>query len=320
MRKTAIWIVAVLIACLAIALIAPLYMPIPEPEGTQPPRQLADSDSLFIEIKEVEIHYKQRGDQEPVLILLHGFLANLDSWQPVMEPLATIGRVIAYDRPAFGLTERPLVWNGANPYAATTQVDMLIELMDQLGVEQAILVGHSAGGALAALAALEHPQRFQALILVDPAIYTQGGNLGLIRLLGAIPQIDRIAPLFIRRVQKWGLDFGRRAWHDPTKLTPEVLARYLRPLRAEHWDRGLWEFTKAAQSLDLVNRLDELKLPVLVITGDDDRIVPTDESMRLAGELPNADMVVIPNCGHVPQEECPEQFLQAVFDYLEGLE
>lgn len=319
MRKILYGILAVLILCLAIALIAPLLLPIPEPEGTQPPRQLADTESLFIEINEVEIHYKQRGEQEPVLILLHGFLANLDSWQPVMEPLATVGRVIAYDRPAFGLTERPLVWSGENPYAAPTQVDMLIELMDQLGVRRAILVGHSAGGALATLAALEHPERFQALILVDPAIYTPGGSPALTSLLGKIPQIDRLAPLFIRRVQQWGLDFGKRAWHDPSRLTPEVLDRYLRPLHVENWDRGLWEFIKAAQPLYLVNRLDELKLPVLVITGDDDRIVPTEESVRLADELPNADLAVLPNCGHVPQEECPQAFLEAVFDFVNGI-
>jgi pimeloyl-ACP methyl ester carboxylesterase len=71
--------------------------------------------------------------------------------------------------------------------------------------------------------------------------------------------------------------------------------------------------------LGLDKRLSELKLPVLVITGDDDRIVPTQSSIRLAGELPNARLVVIPNCGHVPHEECPQAFMQAVAEFLNSI-
>jgi len=67
--------------------------------------------------------------------------------------------------------------------------------------------------------------------------------------------------------------------------------------------------------LNLPERFAELDLPILVVTGDDDRIVPTAQSIRLAEEL-GADLAVLPNCGHVPQEECPELFLQAVQAFL----
>lgn len=66
-------------------------------------------------------------------------------------------------------------------------------------------------------------------------------------------------------------------------------------------------------------RLKELNLPVLVVTGDDDRIIPTAQSLRLAGEIPNAQLVTFQNCGHVPQEECPDAFLQAVGLFIAGL-
>jgi len=91
---------------------------------------------------------------------------------------------------------------------------------------------------------------------------------------------------------------------------------YLKPLKAQNWDRALWELTRASHALDLPERLGEVAVPVLVVTGDDDRIVPTGQSVRLAGELPQADLVVIPNCGHVPQEECPDPFLRALEDFL----
>lgn len=70
----------------------------------------------------------------------------------------------------------------------------------------------------------------------------------------------------------------------------------------QDWDRALWAFTSASQASDLPGRLAGLELPVLIITGDDDRVVPTEQSIRLAGELPNADLVVLPACGHVPQK------------------
>ena len=91
------------------------------------------------------------GQGEPVLILLHGFGASEFSWREVMEPLSTYGRVIAYDRPAFGLTERPMEgnWTGTNPYSVQGNVELLDGLMDELGVDKAILVGNSAGGGVA---------------------------------------------------------------------------------------------------------------------------------------------------------------------------
>jgi pimeloyl-ACP methyl ester carboxylesterase len=69
----------------------------------------------------------------------------------------------------------------------------------------------------------------------------------------------------------------------------------------------------------LSERLAEFTLPVLVITGDDDRVVPTEQSIRLAGELPQAQLVVIENAGHVPHEERPQQFIQAVQTFVQSL-
>ena len=78
----------------------------------------------------------------------------------------------------------------------------------------------------------------------------------------------------------------------------------------------MWETVLDSQSLKLAERLMELRMPALVITGDDDRIVPTAQSVRLAGELPQAELAIIPDCGHLPQEECPEAFLQEVNRFL----
>ena len=309
-------------AFLFLVLIGPFLIPISPLQDTVPPRQLADPDSQFVEMTGLQVHVKAAGQGDPTLVLLHGFAASLFSWHQVLEPLSGAGSVVAFDRAAFGLTSRPLPgeWSGANPYSAQSQVNMTIGLMDLRGVNQAVLVGHSAGGTIAALTALQHPERVQALVLVDPAIYrgARGTPAWLCSLLRT-PQLRRLGPLVVRRLPSQGTRMIALAWHDPAKATPEVLAGYTKPLRAENWDRALWEFTLATGSFDLPARLAEITVPVLVVTGDDDRVIPTEQSVRLASELPNARLVVVPECGHIPQEEQPEAFVQATLSFVSEL-
>lgn len=306
-----------LAALLLLLLVGPFLVPVPPLENTVPVEDLTDPDSRFIEVNGIDVHYKLYGQGETTFILLHGFGASLFSWREVTEPLSQYGRVIAYDRPAFGLTERPLTWEGESPYSQEAQVELVIGLMDALGVERAILVGNSAGGTIAMLTALKYPQRVQSLILVDPAVYAGGGAPAWIRPLLRTPQMRRLGPLFARQIQTRGPELIELAWHDPSKITPDILEGYQKPLRLADWDKALWELTLASRESGLAERLDEFDLPILVITGDDDRIVPTEQSLRLADELPNAQLAVIPQCGHVPQEECPAEFMQAVTEFLQ---
>ncbi|MBN1937466.1 MAG: alpha/beta hydrolase [Anaerolineae bacterium] len=300
-------------------LIGPFLVPVTPLKDTVPPAQLADTDSRFVQVEEFQVHYKTAGQGQPAIILLHGFGSSLFSWREVMAPLGELSTVLAFDRPAFGLTERPLraEWGDQNPYSVEFQVDLTVALIDMLGAEQAVLIGNSAGGAISMLTALEHPERVKALILVDPAVYAGGGSPALVRPLLRTPQMRHLGPLIARRIRTWGIAFARSAWHDPTKITDEIWKGYQKPLQVENWDRALWELTAASKPPRLADRLGELTLPILVITGDDDRIVPTEQSIRLAGELPNAELVVIPNCGHVPHEECPQAFLDAAMSFLD---
>ena len=307
---------------LLILLIGPFLVPVRPLPGLVTPEQLADPDSQFVDVDGLTMHYKAAGQGELPLVLLHGFGASTYTWREVWEPLAQNHPVMAFDRPAFGLTERPLPgeWTGPSPYSAAAQADQTVALMDKLGIDQAVLVGNSAGGTIATLTALQHPDRVKALILVDPAIYAGGGTPGFLRPLFQTPQMRHLGPLITRRIQEWGYEFGRSAWHDPSKFTDEIWTGYQKPLKAENWDRALFELTRASKPLGLPDRLDEIKVPTLVITGDDDRIVPTEQSIRLASEIPGAELVVIPQCGHVPHEECPEAFLQATNAFLSQLE
>ncbi len=312
----------VLLVLVLLLAVVPLLIPVPPLQGVVPVSQLTDSGSKFIQIEGISYHYKEAGAGKPALVLLHGFGASVYSWREVMQPLSAYGQVIAYDRPAFGLTSRPMPgeWSGESPYSLASQARMLVELLDAKGIERAILVGNSAGGTLALYTALNYPARVQALILVDAAVYSGGpGFPDWLRALLETPQARRIGPLLVRSIQETGMQILIKAWNDPSKITDEIRANYRKPLQMANWDRALYELTIASAPTHIVERLPELRLPVLVMTGDNDQIVPTEQSLRLAKEIPRAKLAVIPACGHVPQEECPQQFLQAAADFLSSL-
>lgn len=310
------------IGLILLALIfVPFLIPIPPLEGTLLPEQLADPDSRFLDVNNITIHYKIAGEGEPCFILLHGFGSSTFSWREVIVPLSRFGTVLAFDRPGFGLTERPIPgeWQGLSPYSPEYQVELTIGMMDKLGIEKAILVGNSAGGAIALMTAIKYPKCIEALVLVDPAIYTGGGAPRILRPVLNTPQMRRLGPLIARQFAKSGEELARSAWHDPTKITPEIWEGYLKPLRVKDWDVGLWEIVRASHPLELEKYLKEIQVPVLIITGDNDRIVPTEHSIRLASEIPGARLFIVPNCGHVPHEECPEIFLRAIEEFIRSL-
>lgn len=306
-----------------VVLIGPFLIPVPPLEGLQPPAALARENSQFTTVPfagtdGIDFHYRRGGEGEQAFVLLHGFASSLFVWDEVFDQFAAQGATFAYDRPPFGLSERlvPGDWDGVNPYSPEAAVEQLITLLDAQGIDRAILVGNSAGGTLAMRAALAHPERFDGLILISPAVYGGGGAPGFVRPLLQTPQMQRLGPLLTRRIATWGNSLEEAAYHDLSTLTAEQRATARLGLQVQDWDRALWAFTSASQASDLPDRLAEIDLPVLVITGDDDRVVPTEQSIRLAGELPNADLVVLPACGHVPQEECEGAFMDAVNGWL----
>jgi pimeloyl-ACP methyl ester carboxylesterase len=318
LMRVALILLVLLICCL----LAPLVAPIAEVRNTVPVEQLAEPDSLFVEAGGLLVHYKVAGQGEPTVVLLHGFAASVFSWRKVMEPLSEAGMVVAFDRPGFGLTERPVPgdWGGESPYSSEAQADLTVAVLDELGIDRAVLVGHSAGGTIALLTAIRYPERVEALVLEDAAVY---GYISTPEWMGPflrMPLMDRFGPLTVRSVTLWGEAALRTAWSDPEKITVELISGYKKPLQVENWDRALWEVVLASHPLRLEERLGEVSVPVVVITGEGDRIVPARSSERLAGELPVAQLVVIPDCGHVPHEECPAEFLESVGAFLAALD
>ncbi|KAK1285771.1 hypothetical protein QJS10_CPB20g00045 [Acorus calamus] len=270
------------------------------------PESLADPDSLFFDFKGVHIHYKEHIEKDEHIpsssssslkvkypfVLLHGFGASSFSWKLAMGPLSrlTYSKVLAFDRPAFGLTSRiisssrsggtcegddDIAMRVLNPYSMGFSVRSTLSFIDHLSAEKAILIGHSAGCLVAVNTYLEAPERVAALILVCPAI--------------AAPLIS-------------------------INGTSE-------PLKTKGWEMALLEFA-ITMVMDyeskppLMKRLSKITCPVLIITGDNDRIIPTWNAKSLSSGIPGSILEVIHNCGHLPHEEKVEEFNSAVEKFL----
>lgn len=151
-------------------------------------------------------------------------------------------------------------------------------------------------------------------MLVAPAVLTTGGAPGWLRPVLGFPPIDRWGP-WLARAAAGGADaLLQRSWHDPSRLTDDVRARYDEPRQVAGWEQGLWRLVRAPAQLRVSDDASMLDLPVLLITGDDDRIVPTDDTRELAEMIDGARLAVLEDTGHVPHEESPAGFLDAIDD------
>ena len=306
---------------LALLLVVPFLVPVGT-TGTRSYKEVAGDGATFATAQGVEIYYEKTDfvcqenkdcSNPPVIFLMHGFGANTFSFREITEPLSQLGDVIAYDRPGFGLTQRPSSWEGENPYGSIGQDLILDELIAQFAKgREVILVGHSAGGTLAAQYVVDNKDAIQGLILISPAILSTGGTPSWLNWVFSIPQLDHLGPLLVSSIASSGMDLLNESWYNQALITDEVKAGYREPLSVIGWEEGFWEFNRAPRAFDVKDRLAEITVPTLLITGDTDTVVATADTEALATMIKDSVLFVFPESGHLAQEETPEDTMKAI--------
>lgn len=319
---------AVLGLLAAALLIAPLLWPIPPLEDVQPARDLAPADATWLDVGGLELHARVTAPPASAptdaasgpegFVLLHGFASTLHSWEALTPFLASEARTLAFDRPAFGLSDRPLAWDGPSPYRPEAQVARTLGAMDEVGMDTAVLVGHSSGALLALRVAQAAPARVEGLVLLGPAVHTPGGPARGMRWLLHTPQLDRLGPLLMRQLAGASTEnLARAAYADPDRLRPEALDAAERTTRVEDWDRALWAFTQAQRPPRIGELVSGIGVPTLVLSGSEDEVVPAEDAERLADDLANARLARLEGCGHAVQEECPDAVADALDSWVD---
>ena len=306
---------------LALILVVPFLIPV-QTSGTATYKEVAGEGATFASAQGIDIYYEktdfdcQEGkdcSNPPVIFLMHGFGANTFSFRELTEPLSQLGDVIAYDRPGFGLSERPTSWEGENPYGSIGQDLILDQLITEFASgREVILVGHSAGGTLAAQYVVDNKDAIQGLILISPAILSTGGSPSWLNWVFSIPQLDHLGPLLVSSIASSGMDLLNESWYNKDLITEEVKAGYREPLSVIGWEEGFWEFNRAPRAFDVKDRLDEITVPTLLITGYTDTVVATANTEALANMIKDSVLFVIPQSGHLAQEETPADTMKAI--------
>jgi len=301
------------------AIAAPLALPIRSASDRLPRRELVGPDGRLVDVDGLEVHLVEAGpstgaDGAPAVMLAHHFYGSVATWRHVLPELASGARVVAHDRPGFGLTERPVVARGGpNPYTRAEQARLGWRVLDRLGIGEAVLVGCSAGGTHVLEMYAREPDRVKGLVLLSPAITGDVGAPPALRPLLRSPQVRRIAPRVVERlVDDVPRERVERSWHDPSRLTDEDVDAYRRLVRVEGWARGLWESMIAEPPPDLRAVLRRIDVPTVVVAGRSDRTIAAHFNARTARSIPGAELVLLDDCGHLPQEERPEAVVAAV--------
>lgn len=246
------------------------------------------------------------------LLLLHGLGANSFSWRDNLGPLSRKFRVLAPDLPAHGAT--PAI--ATEDFHLETLAAGLRRFLDYRGISRAALAGNSLGGSLALLLAREAPERFPALVLLAPAA-------ALTRLPWVFYplRLPVLGAALARGLGPWIVPLGLRlAYHRWERITPEVVAGYAATFRNPANRRALRELACQADCWPpprVEALLKEIRQPVCLIWGERDRILPVAQARWLAARLPQAEVHLLPEVGHAPQEEDPEAVNQIIIAFLD---
>ena len=278
-----------------------------------------------------DVHVEQTGGGTavPPVVLLHGFGSGSFTWGLVVAAgLVSDRPAVAFDRFGFGRSARPPAGSAppdgsVNPYSLAGAVELTSAVLDNAGWSSpAVLVGHSAGALVAVATALAFPSRVAGLVLLAPAV-VGGGPPPAVGAAFRLPMVRRWAPPVLRAGRSFMGRAVASAWHDRSQFASSGLREaYSSSTAVAGWAEGLVELTLATSAADaegVVARLGEVAVPVLVVVGADDRLVPAASTSVVAERVPDGRLVVIPSCGHVPHEEAPAAVVDAVRPFLLGL-
>ena len=261
----------------------------------------------YVRVDGARIRYIDAGRGPPV-VLLHGLGASMYAWRKNVGAMAAAGfRVIAFDNRGFGLSDKPAV-----PYDNAAYARLAIALLDSLGISDAVLVGHSMGGAIAAEVAIEYPQRVRGLVLVGSA--GLGAREPLLFRVARWPVLGPAVLAF--RGRGFTARLLKATYFDPSKVTESDVDQYYAPVAQPAYGRALRAVLRQFHFDGLKGRLDKIEAPTVVLWGEEDRWVPLGLGRALAAGITRSAFVSVPHAGHSVQEEAPDEVNHLVIRFL----
>jgi pimeloyl-ACP methyl ester carboxylesterase len=267
----------------------------------------AGDPGCFASVDGVRTYYRVQG-QGPALVLVHGLGLSHLTWAAITDALAEHFTVYVLDLPGFGYSDKPPGYASARQEAAFVD-----RFLATLGIERATVIGHSMGGAVALWLAAEYPARIERVVLVNA---TEIGDAAAVFRLIAQPILGE---LLLKTTTPATM---RLLLADPyvrkEVVTPELARQYARFAWTPGARQALIEHARSydADRAALRPRLAQVMVPALIIWTESDPYFPVSVARDLLSVLPTARLEIIPDAGHLPQEERPTHFTRLVLDWL----
>lgn len=252
------------------------------------------------------------------IIMLHGFGINRKSWYDISPMLSDSATIYMVDLIGFGDSPAPEDWH----YTIEAQADAVLAFIEKRQMKQVVLVGHSYGGGVALMVCSKLVQnnlssRVKKLILIGPAAYPQSLPFFIM-----IPRLPFIGSLILKlagsRLQmKTGL---KAAFHNKAAITDERIDRYAGRLSRGHRN-ALVQTAKHIipdEADQLSDKLKDIKIPTLLIYGENEKVISKSNLERLSESLPDCTAKKIKACGHVPHEEYPGLVSEIISEFIKN--
>jgi len=274
----------------------------------------AQPPSSFISINGLDVHYRDEGiltDTIPI-VLIHGTGSSLHTFNEWSAVLKNEYRVVRMDLPAFGLT-------GPFPnrdYSIENYVVFIEQFLSSKGIKRCILGGNSLGGEIAWRFTAKNPEVVEKLLLIDAAGYpNEAKSQPIAFTIARTPILNKLMTFITPRfLVKASLE---NVYLDKTKVTDALVDRYFELTLREGNRQALVDRMTLGMKKSPIHLIKNIQQPTLVLWGEQDLLIPTNNAHRFHDDLPNASLAILKNVGHVPMEESPHESLAMLLAFLE---
>lgn len=269
----------------------------------------------FITVEGIKLHYIRKGSGKPI-VFLHGGVLTGNDFEKVMEIAAKQGyQAISFDRPGYGYSERPKN-EEVTPFV---QARLIHGALKKLGIEKPILVGHSWSGILVLSYALSYPDEVSGIVTLGAVMYKEGYPAENGDPISAVVTTPIIGDALLHTLLKSPLGTGLAKNILKETFAPEpvppgyreaALSLWLRPNHFKANREDVLAFSPAAKKIS--SRYKEIKLPVVIVVGNDDPFGTKEQAYRLKKDIPHAELMILPHVAHMIPQNHPEAVMEAV--------
>jgi pimeloyl-ACP methyl ester carboxylesterase len=285
--------------------------------GDPPPNEVIApaSEDHFVTIGQNRYHYTEYPAPGKDILFIHGFASSTYTWEKVALVLNKLGyHIWALDIKGFGWSDKPK----NTSYDILTLTEEVYQWMEAFRLDDVVLIGNSLGGGIATLMALLHPEKVGRMVLIDAAAYNT--KFPFILKLARFPLSAEVTKLFFSHwVVRQTLS---EVYHHKAWITKNQVDAYYDRLKTDNALNAQIAIVRAlvfSKFEKYINQIPEIQSKALIIWGEHDRWIPLSSAYRFNEELRNATLVIIPECGHIPQEEYPDFTVRLIDAFIQDM-